>query len=164
MINRSFIVWSSMLVLLLILVCVENTVPVVFNTVHIALILNNLNQLINTLQFLAAFEFMHYIELLMRIGTNRTEEVEATPKGEGSSSWDPASDAHSSTNDSELDMKINRLHQQRIIPASGSGTERDSSQGEEEYDPSAPEWQRYRTDGLKPEHFEEFHRKLSKKV
>jgi hypothetical protein len=63
--------WASLLATLSILVFVENFVPGVYRTTHVALILNKFNQLINTCQFIAAFETMTIIELLMSLATDR---------------------------------------------------------------------------------------------
>ena len=59
--------------ILVLLVCVEQFLPAVYTTTHIALILNNVNQIINTLQFIAAFEVLGAMELLMRLSTNRMD-------------------------------------------------------------------------------------------
>jgi hypothetical protein len=67
----AFGIWASLLGTLFILVLVENFVPGVYRATHVATILNNINQLINTLQFIAAFETMTIIEMLMCLATNR---------------------------------------------------------------------------------------------
>lgn len=68
---RNFKIWAGLLTTLIILVLVEKFVPAVYQTVHIALILNNFNQLINTMQFYAAFKILRGVEILMAIGTGR---------------------------------------------------------------------------------------------
>jgi hypothetical protein len=84
--------WASLLAVLIILVFLENFVPGVFRTTHIALILNNINQLINTCQFIAAFETMTIIEMLMSLGTNRwkpSEDEKGTRSNYDGSDIDP---------------------------------------------------------------------------
>ena len=70
----AYFAWAALLASLILLVCVEQFVPQVYGTVHIALILNNVNQIINTLQFIAAFEVLGAVELLMKLTTNRLEQ------------------------------------------------------------------------------------------
>jgi hypothetical protein len=67
----AFRIWASLLATLIILVLIENFVPGVYKTIHISLIMNNVNQLINTCQFIAAFETMTVIEMLMCLATDR---------------------------------------------------------------------------------------------
>lgn len=69
--KNGFIAWTGLLAFLIILVFVEKFTPAVYNTVHIALVMNNLNQLINTLQFIAAFNVLWGIEILLAIGLGR---------------------------------------------------------------------------------------------
>lgn len=73
-----FYCWTGLLVVIIILAIVENTVPAISNTVHIASILNHINQIINTLQFLAAFEYMYAIELLLLIGVGKGLRQQST--------------------------------------------------------------------------------------
>ena len=68
---RDFTIWASLLGTLIILVFIEKFVPAVYNTVHIALVLNNFNQLINTMQFIVAFKLLRGVEILLAIGTGR---------------------------------------------------------------------------------------------
>jgi hypothetical protein len=87
--------WASFLTVLIILVFLEKFCPSVYNTTHIALILNGLNQLINTLQFFAAFQLLIAVEFLMKLGSGRKAINSFAVDVE---SWsDPASDAHAST-------------------------------------------------------------------
>jgi hypothetical protein len=83
----AFGIWVSLLATLFIFVFVEKFVPGVYRTTHVALILNNVNQLKNTLQFIAAFETMTIIEMLMCLATNRwnpSEDEKGTRSYEGS--------------------------------------------------------------------------------
>jgi hypothetical protein len=81
--------------MLIILVFVEKFSPSVYNTTHIALILNNLNQLINTLQFYAAFQLLISVDFLMKLGSERKVIYSVAIDDESRS--DPASDAHASS-------------------------------------------------------------------
>jgi hypothetical protein len=65
--KESFTLWAALLASLIILVFVGKLSPAVYNTTHIALILNNLTQLINTMQFYAAFQLMRALEFLMKL-------------------------------------------------------------------------------------------------
>ena len=67
----AFSIWTSLLLSLVILVLVEKFTPAVYQTVHIASIMNSLNQLINTLQFFFAFEFIRSVEFLVKLGSGR---------------------------------------------------------------------------------------------
>jgi hypothetical protein len=87
--------WASLLTVLIILVFVEKFCPSVYNTTHIALILNNLNQLINTLQFYAAFQLLIAVDFLMKLGSQRKVIYSVAIDVESRS--DPASDAHASS-------------------------------------------------------------------
>jgi hypothetical protein len=87
--------WASLLTVLIILVFVEKVCPSVYNTTHIALILNKVNQLINTLQFFAAFQLLIAVEFLMKLGSGR-KMLNSFPVDVESRS-DPASDAHASS-------------------------------------------------------------------
>jgi hypothetical protein len=71
--KNGFIAWTTLLISLIILVFVEKFTPSVYRTTHIALILNNLNQLINTMQFYAAFQFLRAVEFLMKLGSGRKQ-------------------------------------------------------------------------------------------
>jgi hypothetical protein len=90
-----FSIWATLLIILFILVFVENFVPGVYRTTHIALILNNLNQLINTLQFYAAFQLLIAVDFLMKLGSGK-KKINSFVIEDGSGS-DPASDAHASS-------------------------------------------------------------------
>jgi hypothetical protein len=90
-----FSIWATLLVILVILVFVENFVPGVYRTTHIALILNNVNQLINTLQFYAAFQLLIAVDFLMKLGSGK-KKINSIVIEDGSGS-DPASDAHASS-------------------------------------------------------------------
>jgi hypothetical protein len=83
------------LLILIILVSVEKFEPAVYKTTHIALILNNLNQLLNTLQFYAAFQLLIAVDFLMKLGSQR--KVINSVAIEDESRSDPASDADPST-------------------------------------------------------------------
>jgi hypothetical protein len=85
--------WATLLTVLIILVFVENFAPSVYKTTHIASILNSLNQLINTLQFYAAFQLLIAVEFLMKLGSGR-KEIDTRADVESRS--DPASDARCS--------------------------------------------------------------------
>jgi hypothetical protein len=82
--------WATLLTVLTILVFVEKFCPAVYNTTHIALILNSLNQLVNTLQFYAAFQLLIAVDFLMKLGSGR-KRIDTRPDVESRS--DPASDA-----------------------------------------------------------------------
>jgi hypothetical protein len=103
--------WASLLTVLIILVFVEKFCPSVYNTTHIALILNNLNQLINTLQFYTAFQLLKAVEFLMKLGSGR-KTINSFAIDEESRS-DPASDAHASGSEMQemfrLDDPISRI-------------------------------------------------------
>jgi hypothetical protein len=103
----SFLAWTSLLTVLIILVFMEKFCPSVYNTTHIALILNNLNQLINTLQFYAAFQLLIAIEYLMKLGSKR--KVINSLAIEGESKSDKASDGKASTPSMEELFKIGGL-------------------------------------------------------
>jgi hypothetical protein len=90
-----FVSWAALLIILIILVSVEKFVPAVYKTTHIALILNNLNQLINTLQFYAAFQLLIAVDFLMKLGSQR--KVINSVAIDDESRSDPASDAHASS-------------------------------------------------------------------
>jgi hypothetical protein len=95
--------WASLLATLIILVLIENFVPGIYRTTHIALILNNLNQLINTCQFIAAFETMTIIEMLMSLATNRwlpSEDEKGTRSNYDGSDVDPIAAGESDEADS----------------------------------------------------------------
>jgi hypothetical protein len=94
--RTGFLAWTALLLTLIILVFLENVVPAVYKTPHIALILNNINQLLNTLQFYSAFQLLRAIEFLMKIATGR-KLIQSHAYIEGASSFDPASDAFCST-------------------------------------------------------------------
>ena len=72
-----YFIWTALLVILIVLTSLVNFVPQVSNTVHIKSIFTLVVNLINTIQFLAAYEFMVAIELLTKIavGTVRLEEA-----------------------------------------------------------------------------------------
>ena len=70
---RSYAAWSFLLVLLCASVFVGKFMPQIYLTTHISLIVNNTTQLINTLQFYAAFRLMEAIEFLAKIGTGRVK-------------------------------------------------------------------------------------------
>jgi hypothetical protein len=98
----AFGIWASLLATLIILVFVEKFVPGVYKTIHVALILNNINQLINTCQFIAAFETMTVIEMLMCLATDRwkpSEEEKGTRSYDGSD-IDPVAAGESGVADS----------------------------------------------------------------
>lgn len=63
--------WFSLLVILIAAVFASKFWPRVYQTVHIALIVNNFIQLINTLQFYAAFQLLRGLEFMLSIGTRR---------------------------------------------------------------------------------------------
>jgi hypothetical protein len=95
--------WASLLATLVILVLVENFVPGVHRTTHIALILNNVNQLINTCQFIAAFETMTIIEMLMTLGVEKwipSEDEKGTRSSYDGSDIDPIAAGESGVGDS----------------------------------------------------------------
>jgi hypothetical protein len=85
----------SLLVLLVFLVFVEKLSPAVYNTTHIALILNSVTQLVNTLQFYAAFQLLRAVEFLMKLGSGREKIYSFADDVE--SRIDPASDANASS-------------------------------------------------------------------
>jgi hypothetical protein len=87
--------WASLLTVLIILVFMEKFIPAVYNTTHIAVILNSLNQLINTLQFYAAFQLLIAVDFLMKLGSRR--KVVNSFAVDVESRADPASDARAST-------------------------------------------------------------------
>jgi hypothetical protein len=93
--KMSFLAWAALLIILFILVFVEKICPAVYNTTHIATILNNVNQLINTLQFYAAFQLLIAVEFLMKLGSGR-KEIHSYDIDKESSN-DPAPDAHASS-------------------------------------------------------------------
>jgi hypothetical protein len=80
--------WASLLVVLIILVFIENFVPGVYRTTHIASILNSINQLINTCQFIVAFETMTVIEMLMCLATDRWKPSEDEDGTRANGSYD----------------------------------------------------------------------------
>jgi hypothetical protein len=90
-----FSIWAALLLSLIILVFIEKFVPGVYRTTHIALILNNCNQLINTLQFYAAFQMLRAVDFLMKLGSGR-KAINSFPVDDESRS-DPASNAHASS-------------------------------------------------------------------
>jgi hypothetical protein len=90
-----FVSWAALLLILIILVSVEKFEPAVYKTTHIALILNNLNQLLNTLQFHAAFQLLIAVDFLMKLGSQRKVINSVAINDESRS--DPASDADPST-------------------------------------------------------------------
>jgi hypothetical protein len=95
--------WASLLATLIILVLIENFVPGIYRTTHIALILNNINQLINTCQFIAAFETMTIIEMLMILGVNQwipSEDEKGTRSIYDGSDIDPIAAGESGGGDS----------------------------------------------------------------
>jgi hypothetical protein len=69
--RTGFWAWFSLLVILVILVFIEKLSPAVYNTTHIALILNSVARLVNTLQFYAAFQLLRAVEFLMKLGSGR---------------------------------------------------------------------------------------------
>jgi hypothetical protein len=85
--------WATLLTILIILVFVEKFCPAVYSTTHIALILNSLNQLVNTLQFYAAFQLLIAVDFLMKLASGR-KRIDTRPDVESRS--DPASDARCS--------------------------------------------------------------------
>jgi hypothetical protein len=89
--------WASLLTVLIILVFVEKFLPAVYNTKHIALILNNFNQLINTLQFYAAFQLLIAVDFLMKLGSERKKIRTNDRREDIESRSDPASDANPSS-------------------------------------------------------------------
>jgi hypothetical protein len=91
----SFSAWASLLTVLIILVFVQKFVPAVHSTTHIATIINNFTQLVNTLQFYAAFQLLIAVEFLMKLGSGR-KEIYTSPVDVESRS-DPASDARASS-------------------------------------------------------------------
>jgi hypothetical protein len=69
---------------------------IVAKSAHLAQIIGNTVQLINTIQFLLGFEFMAAVEVIMRFGVNRPEKSKKKKEKEiNYSSEDPASDADS---------------------------------------------------------------------
>jgi hypothetical protein len=90
-----FCSWAALLIFLVILVFIEKFSPAVYRTTHLALILNSLNQLINTLQFYAAYQLLIAIEFLMKLGSQR--KVVNSFAVDVESRADPASDANPST-------------------------------------------------------------------
>jgi hypothetical protein len=94
--RTGFFAWTALLLALIILVFVENFVPAVYKTTHIALILNNINQILNTLQFYSAFQLLRAIEFIMKLATGR-KKLQSRAYIEGPSSSDAASDAIFST-------------------------------------------------------------------
>jgi hypothetical protein len=90
-----FLIWAALLLALIILVFIEKFVPGVYRTTHIALILNSLNQLINTLQFYAAFQLLIAVDFLMKLGSGKKAINSFAVNDESRS--DPASDAHASS-------------------------------------------------------------------
>lgn len=60
--------WISLLVILLIAAFLSKFSPLVYGTVHIALIISNFIQLINTVLFYVAFQLLQGLELLLSIG------------------------------------------------------------------------------------------------
>jgi hypothetical protein len=89
-----FTFWLSLLCLLIILVFTGKLAPAVYRTTHIALILNNLTQLINTIQFYAAFQLLRVAEFLMKLASGR-KRINSYAIEESKS--DPAPDASYST-------------------------------------------------------------------
>jgi hypothetical protein len=90
-----FVSWAALLLTLIILVSLEKFEPAVYKTTHIALILNNFNQIINTLQFYAAFQLLIAVDFLMKLGSRRKVINSFVIDDESRS--DPASDADPST-------------------------------------------------------------------
>jgi hypothetical protein len=90
-----FVSWAALLLILIILVSVENFEPAIYKTTHLALILNNVNQLLNTLQFYAAFQLLIAVDFLMKLGSRRKVINSFVIDDESRS--DPASDADPST-------------------------------------------------------------------
>lgn len=95
-------VWALLLVLSITLSMLNAAAPVVYSTKHISLIVNALTQLINTCQFLSAFEFMAGIELLMKIGTNRMVQTVTSGDVPFSARDDPSSDPPSDAEKSKV--------------------------------------------------------------
>jgi hypothetical protein len=90
-----FVSWAALLLILIILVSIEKFEPAVYKTTHIALIFNNFNQLINTLQFYAAFQLLIAVDFLMKLGSGK-KVINSIAIDDGSRS-DPTSDAHASS-------------------------------------------------------------------
>jgi hypothetical protein len=93
--RTGFLAWTALLLTLIIFVFVENFVPAVYKTIHIALILNNINQVLNTLQFYSAFQLIRAVEFLMMLASGRKRINSYAVYDESRS--DPASDAAPST-------------------------------------------------------------------
>jgi hypothetical protein len=92
-----FLSWAAFLLILIVLVSVEKFEPAVYKTTHIALIMNNFNQLINTLQFYAAFQLLIAVDFLMKLGSRRKRIRTFARSEDVASRSDPASDADPST-------------------------------------------------------------------
>lgn len=93
------LVWVALLIVLLVLVFVTKFLAAVYNTVHIALIINNFIQLINTLQFFAAFQLLREVEFVLSVGTGR-RNINSEPSLQ--SSKDYASDMQVDSSMAEL--------------------------------------------------------------
>lgn len=78
--------WIALLVVLLASVFVSKFLPAVYNTVHIALIINNFIQLINTLQFYAALQLLREVEFVLAVGTGR-RVIESEPSFQNSKDY-----------------------------------------------------------------------------
>lgn len=185
--TTAFYGWTFLLATLIVLVIAQNFSPAVYETVHISLIISNTNQLINTLQFLFAFEFFQSIELLMMAGTGRLAEAQKKNNKSESEpeSSDYISDADSSYQESEMDRRIRIMHGKESTgrpTLEGSDTDKQVSsgrptlEGSDMYKPRemteeerleilrAPKWQKERTDGLAPGDFNQFQEKLTSTV
>ena len=98
--RRSYIGWCVLLFLLCTSVFMGKFLPDIYRTTHIALIVNNTSQLINTLQFYAAFRLMQAIEFLIKLGTGKVRVGSAGYNEDGSSA--PPSDARPSPSQGDM--------------------------------------------------------------
>ncbi|KAL3897359.1 MAG: hypothetical protein SGCHY_003473 [Lobulomycetales sp.] len=69
--KMAYACWAFMLVVLFALAFAQKFVRGVYETTHIANAMNAAGQLVNTLQYLAAFETLGALEFLLRLATNR---------------------------------------------------------------------------------------------
>jgi hypothetical protein len=122
--RTGFWAWLSLLVFLVFLVFVEKLSPAVHNTTHIALILNGVNQLVNTLQFYAAFQLLRAVEFLMKLGSGRKKIYTFADDVESRS--DPASDANASSPSARELFQIDAPYSN--IESSGAGSSYDEEQ------------------------------------
>ncbi|KAL3895396.1 MAG: hypothetical protein SGCHY_004724, partial [Lobulomycetales sp.] len=95
--NRITSAWTFLLLVGIILVFVQRLTPTVYNDIHASAIINNVVQLLNTVQFWIAYELIRALEFLLRIGTGRKRIISHAPDD-----WDASDSCHpSSVSDSE---------------------------------------------------------------